>query len=129
MRHRSRHSQQGDRPRRRRRRRERTPEEAAYRAAQKRASAKLSVLVHLLAWAFTLATLLVATRSLRVTAIVAFGWGIGLAIHAFVAVWAPQMRQRWVEKEVGRQVRHDVSRERQVTALGRFVQALVTPTR
>ena len=107
----------------RRSRPQRTPEEIAYRRAQKRANAKVRVMIHGLAWAFTLATILVATRSFRVTFIVAFGWGIGLAIHAFVAVWAPQMRQRWVEKEVGRQVRQDVSHERKVTA-NRHVRSL-----
>ncbi len=119
----SQHSEQASSAPRRRRRRHRTREETAYRAAQKRANAKMGVAIHLLAWAFTLATVLVATRSVRITFIVAFGWGIGLAIHTFVAVVAPQMRQRWVEKEVGRQVRQDVSHERKVTA-NRHVRSL-----
>ena len=83
----------------------------------------MGVMIHLLAWGFTLLTVLVATRSFRVMFIVAFGWGIGLAIHAFVAIAAPQMRQRWVDKEVGRQVRKDVSHERRVTA-DRHVRSL-----
>lgn len=121
----SRASHQADQPSRgarRRRRRQRTPEEVAYRQAQKRASRKMGVVIHGLAWAFTLATVLVAW-GFRVMFIVAFGWGIGLGIHAFVAIVAPQLRQRWVEKEVGRQVRQDVSHERIVTA-NRHVRSL-----
>ena len=121
---RSKHSERSDRSRRpRRKRRERTPEQIAYRRAQKRANAMMRVVIHALVWAFTLATVLVATRSFRVMFIVAFAWGIGLAIHTFVALVAPQMRQRWVEREVGRQVRQDVSHERRVTA-DRHVRSL-----
>jgi signal transduction histidine kinase len=120
---RSRHSRDSGGSRPRRRRPKRTPEEVAYRQAQKRANAKMGAAIHLLVYGLVLVALLVLTRSFTVVFIVGSSWGIGVAIHAFVAIVAPNMRQRWVEKEVGRQVRQDVTHERRVTA-DRHVRSL-----
>jgi signal transduction histidine kinase len=46
--------------------------------------------------------------------VVAFGWGIGLAVHGFVAVVAPELRERWVAADVGREVQSAELRERRV---------------
>jgi signal transduction histidine kinase len=56
--------------------------------------------------------LLVATRSLRAVVIVAMGWGIGVALHYFWAVVAPELRERWIEREVSQRVGQDVDTER-----------------
>jgi len=85
-----------------------SPEQKAYRAARERANRKIGVTIHGIAYFSTLALILVATRSIRVTLIVALSWGIGFAIHYFVAVIVPELRQRWIREEV----EHGVSRER-----------------
>jgi len=99
-----------DRPVRRRRRP--SPEERALREAQRRANAKLSFYSHAVAYGSVLALILVASRSLRVTLIVAMAWGIGLALHYFGAVIAPELRRRLVAREVPRQVEEGLTRER-----------------
>jgi signal transduction histidine kinase len=95
-------------PQRSRRRPPSSPEKEAYRAARERANRKIGVTIHGIAYFSTLALILVATRSIRVTAIVALGWGIGFAIHYFVGVLVPELRERWIREEVA----HGVSKER-----------------
>jgi len=89
-----------------------TPEERIYRAARRRANRRLSFYTHFVAYGSVLLFLLVATRSVRAVAIVAMGWGIGLFLHYFWAVVAPDLRERWVEHEVSERVGHDVDSER-----------------
>jgi signal transduction histidine kinase len=97
----------------RRHRRPHSPEERAYQHARRRANAKIRFLTHFVAYASVLALILVSTRSFRATFIVAAAWGIGVAIHYFTAVVAPDLRERLIEHEVGRGVAQGVSRERQ----------------
>ena len=44
--------------------------------------------------------------------IVALSWGIGLGSHFFGAIVAPDLRRRYVEREVARQVQSSAPRER-----------------
>ncbi len=97
----------------RRRRGRLTPEERTYREARRRANAKLSFYTHLVAYLSVL-TMLSVVAGVRPALIVAVSWGIGLAIHYFVAIVAPELRGRLIDHEVGRRVQQDVSRERQV---------------
>ncbi len=94
-------------------RRPHPPEDLAYRLARRRANAKIRFLTHFVAYGSVLALILVSTRSIRVTFIVAAAWGIGVAIHYFTAVVAPGLRERLIEHEVGRGVARGVSQERQ----------------
>jgi signal transduction histidine kinase len=100
-------------PRRERRRgRELTPEERAYRDAQRRANRKLAFMSHFVAWAATTLFLLFVA-GFRPALITALSWGIGLALHGFAAIVAPGLRQRWIDREVHRQVRTTTTRQRQ----------------
>ena len=103
-------------PPRTRRRASLTPEERAYREARRRANAKIGFLTHGIAYLSVLALILVSSRSIRVTLIVATAWGIGLAIHYFSAVVAPGLRRRLIEDEVGRNVARSVTQARRAVA-------------
>jgi signal transduction histidine kinase len=122
-----RHEREDEAPRRGRRRRthgrhrrsrERAPEPApsaedrAYRAAQGRANRRASFYTHAVAYGATLFMLLVTTRNPRVLMIVATAWGIGLALHYFGAVVVPDLRQRWIDEELGRNAKPKVDAER-----------------
>jgi signal transduction histidine kinase len=87
-----------------------TPEERAYHEARRRAERKLKFFQHLICYGFVVGLLALTVRPLAV--IVALGWGIGLASHAFQALLAPDLRRRWIQEEVRRQVRKTVTRER-----------------
>jgi len=89
-----------------------TPREQAYRDARKRANAKIGFITHFIAYASVLSLILVSSRNLRATLIVALAWGIGIAIHYFSAVVAPGLRRRLIDDEVGRSVAQGVTRER-----------------
>jgi signal transduction histidine kinase len=97
---------------RRRRRTRPTPEEQAYREARRRANARLSFYTHLIVYGSVIALILVASRSIRAAMVVALAWGIGIAVHYFVALVAPDLRRRLIDDEVGRRVADDVGRER-----------------
>ncbi len=110
-----------DRPRKRqgrtrrsraRARREITPEEKAYQEARRRADRKIAFVRHFVCYFFTLAFLLVVTRTLFVPAIVGLSWGIGISLHFFQAILAPELRRKWIQSEVQREVRRTVSRHR-----------------
>ena len=90
------------------------PQRQALRAARRRANARARVYTHWVAYLSVLLLLVVTTRSVRVVAIVAAGWGIALAIHHFVGVVLPRLRRRWVEEEVGRDSAPVVDHERRV---------------
>lgn len=101
------------RPRRQRRqRRELTPEEQALREARRRADRKLAFIRHFVCYAFTVLFLLFVTRSMFVAGIVGLSWGIGLSMHFFQALVAPELRRKWVQSEVEREVSREVYRSR-----------------
>ena len=87
------------------------PEERAYREARRIANRKLSFVVHGATWAFVCFFLLVVA-GFRPAAIVALSWGIGLGLHFLLALVAPGLRRRWIEEEVGRQVRSTTTLQR-----------------
>lgn len=92
------------RPRRRhgweKNKREWTPEERRYRAARSRANRRIGWLIHLTAYGSVLVLILVSSRSIRATIIVALAWGIGLALHYVAALAAPRLRERWIADEM-----------------------------
>ena len=95
---------------------DRTPAELEHdrlvSRARSRANQRIAFLTHFGSYAATLAIILVATRSIRVFAIVALSWGIGLFCHYLWALTAPALRDRWVEKEVGARSADGVRTER-----------------
>jgi len=97
----------------RRRKRAATPEERAYRAARRRANLKLVFYTHSAVYGSVLLIIMAATRSIRVSMIVAFSWGIFLFLHYFWTLLAPSLRENWIQKEVGERVHKDVSSERE----------------
>ncbi len=103
-------------PRRRRRRFRRssrlTPEEQAYEEARRLAERKLRFIAHLVPYIFVCTFLLFVTRSLFVTTIVGLAWGVGLASHFFKAFVEPELRRKWIQREVEGRVRNTVSQER-----------------
>jgi signal transduction histidine kinase len=102
-RHRSRHK--------RRRREPPSAEQRAYRAARRRANARLGFLTHLVAYG-SVCVFLLLVAGFRPAFIVALAWGIGLTSHYFVALVAPGLRRRYIEREVSRAVERNVPRER-----------------
>ena len=80
--------------------------------ARRRANQRIAFLTHLGSYVATLAIVLVTTRSVRVFAIVALSWGIGLFCHYLWALTAPKLRDRWVEQEVGARSADGVKTER-----------------
>jgi len=82
--------------------RELTPEERRYRAARNRANAKITWLIHLVAYGSVLTLILVSSGSWRATMIVALAWGIGLSLHYVAAILAPTLRNRWIAEEMDR---------------------------
>ncbi len=103
-------------PRRRRRRFRRssrlTPEEQAYEEARRLAERKLRFIAHLVPYIFVCTFLLFVTRSLFVTTIVGLAWGVGLASHFFKAFVEPELRRKWIQREVEGRVQSTVSEER-----------------
>ncbi len=93
------------------RRRHATPEERAYREARRRANRRLSFLTHLVAYG-SVCVFLLLVAGFRTAFIVALAWGIGIVFHYFGALVAPELRRRFVEREVNREVEANVSRER-----------------
>ncbi len=106
---------ESSRSRRRRRRRSRSetlsPEERAYREARRHADGKLRFARHLVSYVLVVGFLFLIAKGVAV--LVAFGWGIGLALDGFSRLVAPGLRRRWIEGEVDRQVRKRVSRQRE----------------
>jgi signal transduction histidine kinase len=88
-----------------------TPEQRAIRQAQRRANAQIGFLSHAVAWA-TVCFFLLLVAGFKTAFIVALSWGIGLVSHFFGALVAPELRRRYVEREVARQVEHTAPRER-----------------
>ena len=82
------------------------------RLARRRARQRLGFLSHVGAYGATLGILLLTTRSLRITILVALAWGIGVFCHYLFAIVAPRLRDHWVEAEVGAQSERSVKTER-----------------
>jgi signal transduction histidine kinase len=80
-----------------------TREEAAYRLARRRANLKLSFLTHLLSY-LAVCFFLLMVAGFRAAFIVALAWGIGIVMHYFAALVAPDLRRRLIENEVSREV-------------------------
>ncbi|MFQ5698690.1 MAG: ATP-binding protein [Myxococcota bacterium] len=113
----------GRRPRRPRRkgRSELSPRDRAYREAALRADRKLRFVQHLVPYVFVVGLLVLIARPAAI--FVAFGWGIGLASHFFQAFVMPDLRKRWIEGEVDRQV-HDTVTSQRVALEGRQSRSL-----
>lgn len=108
-----------ERPRRRRgRARELSPEEQALREARRRADRKLGFVRHFISYTCVILFLWFLARPAAF--IVGLCWGIGLSLHFFQALVAPELRRKWiqaeVEREVTREVTRTVSRERRALA-------------
>ena len=93
-----------------RKKRNLTPEERRYRAARRRANRKIGWLIHLVAYGSVLTLILVSSRSVRATVIVALAWGIGLSIHYVAAILAPMLRGRWIAEEMDRHAERGADR-------------------
>jgi len=96
----------------RRKSRDLTPEEQAYEEARRMAERKLRFLTHLVPYVFVCTFLLFVTRSAFVTTIVGLAWGVGLASHFFKAFIEPELRRKWIQREVEGRVRSTVTEER-----------------
>ncbi|UCE86237.1 MAG: HAMP domain-containing histidine kinase [Deltaproteobacteria bacterium] len=112
------------RRRRRATRRPLTREERAYLEARRRANARMGFLFHAIPYACTVLFLLFLSRTAALA--VALFWGMGVACHYLAAIGGGDLRRRWIEKEVDRQLRSSVSQERQAIggAHARSLEAL-----
>jgi signal transduction histidine kinase len=88
-----------------------SPEERRLREARRRANHKLGFLFHLLAYA-SVELFLLFVAGFRAALVVGLGWGIGLVLHYFGALVAPDLRRRLIEREVERQVEASAPAER-----------------
>jgi signal transduction histidine kinase len=84
-----------------------TERHALVKRARRRANHRIAFLAHLVVYGGVLLLLLVAASFLVMT-VVGISWGIGVAIHGFFAVMAPELRERWVADEVSRTVESSV---------------------
>ncbi|MCP5056156.1 MAG: HAMP domain-containing histidine kinase [bacterium] len=87
------------------------PRERAYREARKAANRRIGFMSHLIPYLVVNAFLLLVAGP-RAAFWTAMPWGVGLALHYFFAIVAPDLRQRWVDQEVEQRVGVGVSRER-----------------
>lgn len=78
------------------------PNESALRAAHRRTAHRIALTIHVVAYASVF--LLLAFLFFPAAIIVALAWGIGLAIHATVALFALGVRDRWVAEELAREL-------------------------
>ena len=95
----------------RRRSRQHTPEQRLYRQARRRAAIKMSVVTHFVTYAAVVLMLLFVAGP-RAAFYTAFGWGFFILLHYFLALVAPQLRRRFIESEVSREVAESALRER-----------------
>ena len=87
------------------------PQQAAYRLARRRANMKFSFAAHFVAWA-SVCFFLLMVAGFRAAFVVALAWGIGLVMHYFFAIVAPDLRRSLIEREVSREVETSRPRER-----------------
>ncbi len=88
-----------------------SPEPAAYHHARRRANLKFSFAVHFVAYA-SVCVFLLMVAGFRAAFVVALAWGIGLVMHYFFAIVAPDLRRRLIDDEVSREVETSRPRER-----------------
>jgi signal transduction histidine kinase len=99
-----------------------TPEARAYQLARQRANQRLGFLSHLIAYG-SVCFFLLFVAGFRAAFIVALAWGIGIAFHFFGALVAPDLRRRFIEREVKSEIARNVPRERR-TLEGKHVRSL-----
>ena len=88
-----------------------TPEERAFELARKRANAQIGFLSHAVAYG-AVCFFLLFVAGFKAAFIVALAWGIGLSSHFFGALVAPDLRRRYIAREVERQVKTTAPQER-----------------
>ena len=88
-----------------------SPEQAAYHQARRRANLKFSFAAHFVAYA-SVCVFLLMVAGFRAAFVVALAWGIGLVMHYFFAIVAPDLRRRLIDDEVSREVETSRPRER-----------------
>jgi signal transduction histidine kinase len=88
-----------------------TPEERAFELARRRANAQIGFLSHAVAYG-AVCFFLLFVAGFKAAFIVALAWGIGLVSHFFGALIAPELRRRYIEREVERQVERSAPSER-----------------
>ncbi len=88
-----------------------SPEQAAYRLARRRANLKLSFVTHLVSY-LSVCFFLLLVAGFRAAFIVALAWGIGLVMHYFAALVAPDLRRRLIDDEVNRAIEVSAPSER-----------------
>jgi signal transduction histidine kinase len=89
-----------------------TEEQKLYREASRRAAVKLSFVTHFVTYG-AVVVMLLFIAGLRAAFYTAFGWGIFVVLHYFAALVAPDLRRRFIEREVSREVHQNITRERQ----------------
>lgn len=77
-------------------------DEGALRAAQRRTAHRIAFTIHAVIYASVF--LLLAVLFLPAAIIVALAWGIGLAIHGTVVLFALGLRERWIAEELAREL-------------------------
>jgi len=87
------------------------PQQVAYRQARRRANLKFSFAAHFVAYA-SVCVFLLMVAGFRAAFVVALAWGIGLVMHWFFAIVAPDLRRKLIEREVSREVETSRPRER-----------------
>ncbi len=88
-----------------------TPRERAYKEAKAAANRRIGFLSHLIPYVVVNLFLLLVAGP-RAAFWTAIPWGVGLSLHYFFAIVAPDLRTRWVDREVDQRVGVDVSRQR-----------------
>jgi signal transduction histidine kinase len=91
--------------------REPSPEEQALREARAAVARRMGFFAHAIPYAIV-CTFLLFVAGFRPALITAMSWGVGLAIHGFFALVAPDLRRRWTEEEVRRRVPDAVAHKR-----------------
>jgi len=91
--------------------REASPEEKALREARAAVARRMGFFAHAIPYAIV-CTFLLFVAGFRPALITAMSWGVGLAIHGFFALIAPDLRRRWTEEEVRRRVPDAVAHKR-----------------
>jgi signal transduction histidine kinase len=86
------------------RRRDLSPSERRLRNARRRAARKFGFIAHLVPYTTT-CLFITAVAGFRAGMIVAFAWGIGVALHGFFALISPDLRRRLLDAEVERNER------------------------
>jgi len=90
---------------------QRSPEAIVRREASRRVGRRIWFIGHAVVWTMV-GLLLLVTAGFLVALIVMLAWGVFLASHGFFAVVAPELRNRWTEREVALRLKSSVADER-----------------